>query len=230
MTHKEKNVKKTNAEKFADFISANKKIFWGMLAVIIVITAVVVIIEQKNQTTDINNSEIAIQVQADFQEWFAASEEEKENLEKNLLEKIEDILSTNENNILVGRVLFIRGKFFIQKEDWEKASSDFSRIAEISPDNYLASVSLYNSASANENGGDLETALSILKHIVADYKTNSPIIPEVLFNIGRLNETLNKKSEAIVAYEELASTYSSSNWTNLAKTRIISLKASGASN
>ncbi|MBI9098294.1 MAG: hypothetical protein JEY91_07435 [Spirochaetaceae bacterium] len=47
--------------------------------------------------------------------------------------------------------------------------------------------------------------------------------------MGRINETLDKKEAALESYEDLVTSYSSSNWTNLAKTRIISLKASGVS-
>ena len=223
----EQNV--TLADKVASIISKNKIILWGILGVLIVLTIVFAVVDKNIKDKNIMYSNTSVELQDDFQEWFSALDEDKEEIEKNFLEKISGIVETEDVNILVEKALFLRGQFYIQKEEWDNAFGDFNRIAEISPESYLASVSLYNAASAKENGGDAESALEILTTINSEYKANSPVIPEVLFNMGRINETLNNNEAAIESYEELTTSYSSSNWTNLAKTRIISLKASGVS-
>nr|WP_246433809.1 tetratricopeptide repeat protein [Spirochaeta isovalerica] len=169
------------------------------------------------------------ELQDDYQNVYSASEEEKETLENAFLEKTGEIISQDKASILVEKALFYRGQLYLQQEEWVSAADDFKKIAEISPDSYLASVSLYNGASALENNGDVEEALSLLNVISEKYRSESPILPETLFNIARLNEKLGKAEDAITVYEDLEKSYPSSSWTNLAKTRIISLKASGVS-
>lgn len=219
----------TIADKVANFIGKNKIILWGLLILVLSATIVFAYVDKKIKDADNMYSNKSVEIQKDFQDWFSALEEDKEEAEKKLLDNISEVVDTESVNILVEKALFTRGQFYLNKEEWENAFIDFSRILDIAPESYLASVSLYNSASAKENSGDLENALVLLERIVSDYKASSPIIPETLFNMGRINEVLNNNEAAISAYEELSESYSSSNWTNLAKTRIISLKASGAS-
>ena len=229
MTHHNDETKMTIADKVAGFIGNNKILLWGILAILIILVVVFAVVDSKIKETNLMYANMAAEVQDDYQSWLNASDDDKEEVETVLLDKISDITESEKTNILVEKSLFLRGQFYLQKEDWENAFADFNRIAVDSPESYLASVSLYNAASAKENGGDLKAALDLLVSISSDYRTNSPIIPEVLFNVGRLNETLGMDVEALKAYEDLVSSYSSSNWTNLAKTRIISLKASGVS-
>lgn len=217
------------SDKLAGFISKNKIVLWGILALLVISTIVFAVVDKKIKDANTMYSDRAIEIQKDFQEWFSASEEDKEETETVFLEKVEEITNSEKSNILVEKALYLRGQFYNQNEEWEKAFADFSKITEISPESYLASVSLYNAASAKENSGDMDSALTLLNRIIAEYKATSPIIPETLFNLGRINEALDNKDSALESYNELATSYSSSNWTNLAKTRIISLKASGVS-
>lgn len=227
--HHNEDHKQTLADKVAGFITKNKIILWGILGVLAISTVVFAVVDKKIKDTKKMNSNMAIEIQNDFQDWYSSADEDKEASEMKLLDNITAVIETGKTSILMEKALYTRGQFHLHTEEWEKAYDDFSKIVEISPDSYLASISLYNSASAKENSGDNAAALEILVKLLADYKSSSPIIPETLFNIGRINESLNNNEAAIESYEELASSYSSSNWTNLAKTRIISLKASGVS-
>lgn len=229
MTQHENEHKLTIADKFAGFISKNKIILWVVLALLLLLTIVFAVVDTRNKDRNDMYSDIAVEIQGYYQEWISAPEEDKEAAEIIFLDKIAEITDTEKTNILVERVLFLRGQFYLQKEDWESAYTDFNQVAVDSPDSYLASVCLYNAASAKENAGDIQAALDILSNLSVNYRSNSPIIPEALFNLGRLNEILDKKIDALSSYEDLTTSYSSSNWTNLAKTRIISLKASGVS-
>lgn len=229
MTHQNSETQKTISEKVAGTISNNKILLWSILALLIISLVVLTVVDSKIKERNTMYSDMIVEIQEDYQSWFNAVDDEKETAGMELLEKLASIVETEKINILVEKALFLRGQYFMQNEEWDNAYADFNRIAMDSPDSYLASVSLYNGASAKENGGDLQSALEILKKISTDFRNRSPIVPEALFNVGRLNEALDMSGEALVAYEDLVITYSSSNWTNLAKTRIISLKASGVS-
>jgi tetratricopeptide (TPR) repeat protein len=228
VTH-HKSEKITTADKVSAFISKNKIILWGALVFLVIITVVFAIVDKKIKDAAIMYSDKSLEIQQNFQDWNLALEEDKDTAETLLLKNVNAVIESGEKSILLEKAFFFRGQLYLQKEEWEMAVSDFSQIAEISPDSYIASVALYNAASAKENNGDIPAAIALLEKLKTEYKDTSPIIPETVFNIGRLNESLNNIEASIAAYEELASSYSSSNWTNLAKTRIILLKASGAS-
>ncbi|MBB6478793.1 tetratricopeptide repeat protein [Spirochaeta isovalerica] len=229
MSHHNTELKKTASDKVAEFISNNRTVLWISLAVLIVAIVVFAVIDNNIQKKSDLYSDMIAELQDDYQNVYSASEEEKETLENAFLEKTGEIISQDKASILVEKALFYRGQLYLQQEEWVSAADDFKKIAEISPDSYLASVSLYNGASALENNGDVEEALSLLNVISEKYRSESPILPETLFNIARLNEKLGKAEDAITVYEDLEKSYPSSSWTNLAKTRIISLKASGVS-
>lgn len=221
--------KKTTSDKVAAFISNNRVLLWVLLGVLLVSVVLFAVIDNSLTKRSESYADTAVALQDSYSKWFSAADEDKDALAESFLEQIGAIADSGKTNILVEKALFLRGQFYLQKKEWDSSYADFSKIAEISPDSYLASVGIYNAASSKENSGDIEGALSLLKSISEKYRSTSPLIPEVLFNMGRLSESLGKTSEAVAAYEDLANSYSSSSWTNLAKTRIISLKASGVS-
>jgi tetratricopeptide (TPR) repeat protein len=229
VSHHNTEVKKTASDKVAEFISNNRTILWISLGVLLIAVVVFAIIDTNIQKKNDLYSDSIVELQDDYQDWAVADEENKENLESAFLEKTGNFIDSEKGTIVADKALFLRGQFYLQKEEWTSAAEDFLTIAETSPDSYLASVSLYNGASAYENSGDKEKALELLTRISTDYRETSPILPEALFNMGRLNESVEKKEEAVEAYNDLVNSYPSSSWTNLAKTRIISLKASGVS-
>ncbi|RQW05899.1 MAG: hypothetical protein EH225_03915 [Calditrichaeota bacterium] len=229
MSHHNTETKKTASDKVAEFISNNRIVLWISLGVLLVAIVVFAVIDNNIQKKRDMYSDMIVEIQDDFQKLSVADENAKDDLEQAFLEKTGNIIDGEKSSILVDKALFFRGQLFLQKEVWASAAEDFKKIAETSPDSYLASVALYNGAGALENNGDIEGALSMLMAISEKYRGIAPILPEALFNIGRLNESLDKKDEAVSAYEDLTKSYPSSNWTNLAKTRIISLKASGVS-
>lgn len=221
--------KKTSTEKVAGFINNNKKALWFALGSLIVLIAVFAILQGSINKRNQYYSNTAEKLQTDFNNWANASKDKKDSLEKVFLDEVEGFAGAEKGNYLVDKALFLRGQLHLQKEEWGPAFDDFNKVAEISPDSYLASVCLYNAAAAKESSGDQKAALDILKSLSLKYRKTSPLIPETLFSIGRLNEALGNNDDAVAAYNDLASSYSTSNWTNLAKTRIISLKASGVS-
>jgi len=229
VSHHNTEQKKNASDKVAEFIGNNRTILWVALAVLVVAIVAFAVIDSSIQKKRDHNSNMIVELQDDFQNWISASEENKESLEETFLEKSGNIIENEESGVHLDKALFLRARFYLQKEEWASASTDFIRIAESTPDSYLASVSLYNGASALENEGKADEAIALLTRISNNYRAVSPLLPEALFNLARLKEQSGKEEEAVTVYEDLAESYPSSSWTNLAKTRIISLKASGVS-
>ena len=229
MSHQNTAQKKNASDKVAEFISNNRTILWIFLGVFLAAIIIFAIIDTNIQKRNDSFSDRIVELQDDYQAWTAAEEDKKDELESSFLEKAGAYIDSEEGSILADKSHFLRGQLYLQKEEWNSAAEDFMSIVDSSPESYLASVSLYNGAAAYENSGDLAKALEILSRISENYRATSPMLPEVLFNIGRINEAMNNPDDAVAAYKDLTESYPSSNWTNLAKTRIISLKASGVS-
>ena len=86
-------------------------------------------------------------------------------------------------------------------------------------------MALFNAASIADQSGDTEKALALYESIMDKFDEVSTDIPETLFNIGRLNEELGNADNAVVSYQKILDDYNSSSWTNIAKSRIISINA-----
>ena len=56
---------------------------------------------------------------------------------------------------------------------------------------------------------------------------DSTLVPELLFNIGRLEEQKGDFAAAQAAYNQLEEQHPLSNWTKLGRNRIIALKVDG---
>ena len=65
---------------------------------------------------------------------------------------------------------------------------------------------------------------NIMKKLVTEYKETAPEAAEALFNLGRLAEEKGDKAAAQGYYETLIADYGSSDWKNIAKTRILLMK------
>jgi tetratricopeptide (TPR) repeat protein len=121
--------------------------------------------------------------------------------------------------------------YFYDKEDFTKAFDNYTLAYTNFPNDYAASVYMFNAAMAQEEIGDADKAIEILEEIVSQFKSNdidvadfSADVPEALFNLGRLYEAQGNLEKAVEKYEILVAEYQSYNLSNLAKTRLLTLK------
>ncbi|OQY33683.1 MAG: hypothetical protein B6241_07190 [Spirochaetaceae bacterium 4572_59] len=216
---------KTTAEKIGELIKANsKKII--VLSVLVVLTLVLVGVYDSIST---HRNDKALMVAEDiedlFNQWNESAEADKAAVSTELQELIESTLADYDGTYAALRANYTKGLLFSSEEKWEESMAAFLAITEEFPESYIASTSLFNAASIADQSGDTEQALSFYESIVEKFTTSSADIPETLFNIGRLNEELGKADSAVKSYQKIIDEYSSSSWTNIAKSRIISINA-----
>lgn len=216
---------KTTAEKIGEAIKLNsKKII--VLSVLVVLALVLVGVYDSIST---HRNEKALMVAEDiedlFSQWNESAEADKTAVSKELQELITSTLSDYDGTYAALRANYTKGLLFASEENWEESIAAFLSISEDFPESYVASASLFNAASIADQSGDTEQALSLYESIVDNFTGFSADIPETLFNIGRLNEELGKADNAVESYQKIVDEYSSSSWTNIAKSRIISIKA-----
>lgn len=160
-----------------------------------------------------------------MQEWTSLPEGEKKT---SLAQEIESLLATEEGSFgyeyARAQFYFSAGQYWSVKKDWEKAAQAFRQVGEKASGSYLAGVALLNLQQASEEMGKVEEALAALNLFLEKYKDNGVLAPQAYFAKARLLDSQGKTEEAAAAFQALVEAYPESDWTNLAKVRIIQLK------
>ena len=121
-------------------------------------------------------------------------------------------------NFYLGECLFNEKKYDEARASWLKAISAKAK-------NYTTSLCYYYAAVCSEELNDTENAISYYKSASED--EDFLLVDHALFSLGRVSESAEKYSDAKSAYEKLFELRSTSNWGQLAKSRLIALKADG---
>jgi TolA-binding protein len=160
-------------------------------------------------------------------QWTAETDEaKKQSLEKELGDLLDRILSRYPRQYAAQRAYMLRAHMAEQVKDWGKAAESYLALASRFPRSYLAPLSLLNAGVAYEELGDDKQALSSYQRVQQRYK-GSYLLPRVLFSIGRLLETGGDTAGAVKVYNQLEDDHPDSNWTRMARNRIILLKTEG---
>ncbi|MCK4540774.1 MAG: tetratricopeptide repeat protein [Spirochaetales bacterium] len=175
----------------------------------------------------LETSTIAIEaIQRDFERWKLESDSDaKKALESSIIANTEEIHSKWQGSYANQRAYFIRAELAYELSDWEAAVENWVLLAEKFPDSYLAPVSLMNSAAALEEMEDFTSAVKTYLKVAEEYSNRSPDEAKAFFSAGRVNEALGNQEAAIAHYNSLIDKFPSSDWTKLARDRIIYLQA-----
>lgn len=111
------------------------------------------------------------------------------------------------------------------EKDYSKAIEYWTKAISKGKHSYTAPLAHYQIAVCYEQTKDLAKAAENYK-IAADSK-GFALASHALFNYARILESQNNYAEAVEAYQELAATYASDEWANLAKTRVLDLQIQG---
>jgi TolA-binding protein len=150
----------------------------------------------------------------------------KGTLEKDLLDRLNRVISRYPRQYGGQRGLFLRAEVSYAKKDWDAAMKDYTTLASRFSTSYLAPVSLFNAAVCLEEKGNKDQAQKLYIQAYTSYK-DSTVSPRALFNAGRLDEAKGAWADAQKKYEQMDSLYGQSAWTKLAKNRVIELKVQG---
>ena len=159
-----------------------------------------------------------------YAQWNNATTEEREGFVEKIVTAFDEIEEEYSGTYAHQRGLFMMGDFYFTNEDWENSLDKYLALAGSYSESYLAPVALYNAAAACEELGDNERALENYRRISDEY-SESALAPRSLFSVGRLEEQISA-DQALSAYNELIESYPQSNWTKLARSRIIELNIS----
>ncbi len=154
-------------------------------------------------------------------------EAKKAEAEKAFLASVEAIAKKFPGRPAAQRALMMEADYYANAEKFAEAEKSYLKAADLAPKGYLTPASLQSAAVMAERAGDVDGAIKHLERVIADFKSVPTGLAHVYFSIGRLSETKKAYDKAVESYKKLEELFPFDNWTNLGKSRIITLKSQG---
>ncbi len=161
-----------------------------------------------------------------YESWQEAEDSVQQEIEEEFVNEIDSLITSYPGTYAAARATFLRGELNWQKEEWTSAAQWYERVTNEHSTTHLAPIALYNAASAHEEAGGVPAAIDALARLSDEY-SDAPELPRALFALGRLHETREEYGRAAEQYRHLVEDHGASNWTNLARDRIIFLTSEG---
>jgi len=216
--------KETASSRLNSYMEKNRKIFIGILAVVVVaLVAFIVGVNVKNSSKD-----KALQAidEITFTLTDGSSELEEGELNARRIDALDNLAKyVNKGGIVGARANMLCAELTYQQKKYEDAASYWSAAASKSKKTYIAPLAYYNMGASYEQMNKLDEAAANYK-LAAD-NADFVLGTHAKFSYGRVLETQGKTAEAVAAYTELNDKSPDDTWAKLAKTRIIALKAEG---
>ena len=220
-THNESSL--TTAEKIANILKNNSKKLVIVAIALVLILVLVGLYDFYSKGQKEKALLHAEKIEDTYNKWLNSAEADKASVASELEEVLDEGIENFSDTYASLRALYTKGLYLAQTEQWDDAIEAFITVSKDFSESYLAPVALFNAASIAEQAGNSEQSLELYESVITRFESVSADIPEALFNIGRLNEEIGNADEALAAYQQILDNYSSSNWTNIAKSRIIAL-------
>ncbi|MBQ6781750.1 MAG: tetratricopeptide repeat protein [Treponema sp.] len=133
---------------------------------------------------------------------------------------------TKKGGIVGARANMLAADLQFQKKDFEAAKASYLKVASAKKNAYTAPLAYFNAAACAENLNDLDGALEY--YTKASVSEDFLLADHALFSIGRVNEAKSDFKAAQDAYNKLNDVRPDGDWAELAKSRLIELKANGS--
>jgi len=222
--------KKTGSQVVSDFLTSQKKVLFTVLVIIvcsIIAFGVYSGINNKKQNEVVN---VSIELDSMLSK-LTRSEITEADFTKFTIGVIKDYKNTKAELAVYSAL----GSYYFDQSNFEKSLENYTLAYTKFPKDMANSVNMFNAAMCQEELGKKDQAIKLLEELVAKFKNsdiNSDInsadlssdVPEAIFSLGRLYETTGDIDKAVNNYEILVAEYQSYNLSNLAKSRLITIK------
>ena len=145
-----------------------------------------------------------------------------------LLARAQAVADKNNPAVVKVRAQMVIAEIQFDRKNYEAARTAWLAAAETDKKSYTYGLCNYQCGICSEELGDLDKAVAYLK--TAAESDGFAVVPRVLFNIGRIEETRGNFDKAVESYKKLVADYPSDQWASLAKSRIITLDIDGKAN
>lgn len=220
--------KKTFVQKLSEFITKNKVVFLSIVGVLVGILAIFGVYTLISSSVSNKSLRAMEEARTKIASWNNESDETKKTeLENTILADLDLVIKKWPRSYSAQQALYTKAGLYSMKKDWENAEKANLAAAALLPKTYLAPLALENAAVAAEERGQADLALTYYQKIVDTYKTDTPNLAHAYFSLGRLAESKSDWKSALASYDKLLSSFTSSEWSLLAKNRVVYLKAQG---
>lgn len=158
----------------------------------------------------------------------ALTDDDIENKKDEIFLNVTDLAKKNEKNGVGARAYTLAAEILYSKQDYNGAADNWEKAANADPKSYTAGIAYYNQAICYELMNDKERAIELFTK-VAESK-DFTLASKALFNCGRLSESINAFEDAKNYYTKVVENFSSDEWANLAKSRLLTLEVEGKLN
>lgn len=222
----EKAVKVNVGEIVTQFIQKFRIALLSLLALLVIGIIGSIIYEEASKASVASMTVMVEELDAAHEALSAAKDDaEKKTLNENLNLLIGKAIGDFKGTYAAQRALFIKATLLYGDKSYAEAETIFLQSVAALPSSYLAPVASLNAAFAAEDAGNTDKAITYLKEIIGKHEKTSPVYTRALFNLGRINEGKQQWKDAQDSYQKIVDTSPNSNWTKLARDRILYMKA-----
>lgn len=219
--------KRKPSEILAEIIHNWRYALWTILILLAALLVFYFVYTQVNQKRAAESIVAAESAQKLYSQWSSdTNAESKATTDAQLISALDSLVKVYPRQYGGQRGLFLRAEYYYEKKEWDKAAADYQQLAKSFPQSYLAPISLFNAGVNLEQTGKMDEALALYQKITDQYK-DSFAAPRALFDAGRVCEQKGVFDQAKTFYDRLTTDFPQSEWTILAKNRIIELKVAG---
>jgi len=220
--------KKPFTQKLSDFFTKNRTPLLIGIIVILAVLVVVCVYSIVSNSMVQNSSRAMEEVRTKITEWSAETDQtKKDTSEKTIQNDLDAIVKKWPKSFAAQESLYAKSTIAASKKDWPNTEKYAVEAAERSPKTYLAPIALEAAAVAAEEQGSADKAIEYYNRIVANYKVDTPNLPHAYFALGRLAEGKSDWKAALDNYQKLIADFPDSDWSKLAKDRVVYLNAIG---
>ena len=119
----------------------------------------------------------------------------------------------------------LEAELAFETKDYKRARAAWLAVVKAGKKSYTAPLAYYNAAVCSEELGDVDSAIQYYQK-AGDFE-DFLLVAHSLFSLGRVKETKQDFKGAAVVYQKIVDKYPSDKWSDLAKSRLIALKADG---
>jgi tetratricopeptide (TPR) repeat protein len=218
--------KKTFSDKLAEFLTIHRKQI--LIITVVIVVAVVAVgvgtyVSSKNFEQAVASVELA---EESYNELLSLEEGSAEYTEKNaeVEQKLIEIREDNKDNYPHMKATFLLGMMKGNAGEYGEAAELFNEIATGYADTHLAASAVMSEAAALEMNGDYDAAIGRYQYLIDNYGDSSSEVSHAYFSIGRLYEMTDRDDLAVTVYQQLEAEFENSEWTKLAKSRLIQIQ------
>jgi len=216
------------SQQVGDIIQRSRFLFIAVGAAILVVLLALIVVTEIHSSGDRAAAIQMDQISRDGNAWNSETDATKKaDLQKKLEASLDAVIAGHGASVWAQQAWDMKATIAESAKDWAEAEKDWMESAKILPGSFIAPASLQNAAVAAEELGANDRAAAHWKAFVDQYAGKAPGIAHAWFALGRLAEDAKDYTSAIADYEKIASNWPTSDWTKLAKDRILTLKSQG---